>query len=265
MYKRHCHYVLLALGVTLIVINIIGAIKEVRSPILDRLDPSKALLAYDDALLQLEALEDSDAIHYVKNVNNIFHHAVHHVDWEGFSKTEIIESYSAVPIWENYILYFISAVLGRSGDVYEFTDYRRVLERGIGQCGQTSMALVDYLSGKGFMTGIVHLDGHVVATVEVKKGRWFVVDPDFGVTLPNSLSELENNLYIVDEYYKEFPEYNMRKYFSSKDNNEIIYGGAEARYPKAYYVEQLSYLFVWIIPLVIIGVYIYILALKKKL
>ena len=50
---------------------------------------------------------------------------------------------------------------------YELSNYRRALERGIGQCGQQAMTVIGFLQEQGFETAFVYLNGHVVATAEV--------------------------------------------------------------------------------------------------
>lgn len=236
----------IGIAMSLMGLNLVGVFKDLRSSLV-KSSTSKVILSYEQAVANLDLLHVDYSGEYVEQVNSIFNKSILHSAWNDFSEKDVIKYYVSVPVWENYVLYAFNVVLGREADVYEFTNYKRVLDRGIGQCGQSSMALVDYLSKKGMSTGIVELTGHVVATVKVG-GEWRIVDPDFGVYLPYSLEWLEVNPEVVDAYYNNYPEYEMRQYFVSNDDNYVTHGGAEARYPIGAYVEQVSYILIWLIP-----------------
>jgi hypothetical protein len=104
----------------------------------------------------------------------------------------------AIPITENWILYALAAIRPELRS-YIFWDPRKEIERGIGLCGNVSSALVGVLRQHGIDARFVGLTGHVV----VENGAWCILDPDVGVVIPNSLSEIENDPSIARRSYKD--------------------------------------------------------------
>lgn len=146
---------------------------------------------------------------------------------------------------------------------YEFCNYQKTLQRGIGRCGQQSLALVGLLHEQGFETGFFDLSGHTVATVKVADDRWYILDPDFGLAFPYQLkgSERYPERYprVVEAFFKEYPD---KKIVVSQDGEERVrperlykvtghrvrYGGPEIRWGRACPIERAAYILKWLLP-----------------
>jgi hypothetical protein len=63
-------------------------------------------------------------------------------------------------------------------------DFRAILAKGVGLCGTSALALVDYLGEQGQPAKILALGGHVVAYTTIE-GRNYIIDPDYGVLIPD--------------------------------------------------------------------------------
>ncbi len=107
-----------------------------------------------------------------------------------------------VPVYENYLLYLASYIRPDYFEKYEFVSARKALERGIGLCSQQAMAVRGAMKRNGVPARIVLLSGHVVVTAEVDRGEWWVLDPDYGVVIPKSISEIERDPEIIRPYYR---------------------------------------------------------------
>jgi hypothetical protein len=107
----------------------------------------------------------------------------------------------AIPITENWILYLLGAIHPELR-AYIFWDPRKEIERGIGLCGSVSSALVGILREHGIDARIVGLTGHVVVTAQVEDDAWYILDPDVGLVIPSSLSEVENDPSMVRRAYE---------------------------------------------------------------
>jgi hypothetical protein len=155
-----------------------------------------------------------------------------------------------VPIWENYILHALRFLKPDTYLAYEFCSWRKALHRGVGQCGQQSMAVIGFLQEHGYRTGFVYLAGHVVATAEVAPGQWYVLDPDYRVYMPHDLAALIAQPTL------------LRSYYDGKDGGSITYlrgaprielGGPSSRYPRACRIEQAAYIAKWAIPALLLS------------
>ena len=84
---------------------------------------------------------------------------------------------------------------------YEYANYKKALERRMGLCSQRANIVVGILSENKINANIIGLNGHVVLRAEDENGKWYVLDPDYGVVIPYDIYEIQNNLGLLKEYY----------------------------------------------------------------
>ena len=157
-----------------------------------------------------------------------------------------------VPVSENWVLYLLSYVKPSTYRDYEFCNWRRALRRGVGRCGQQSLALVSYLSEFGMDTGFVTLGGHVVATARVDSESWYMLDADYGGVIPFDISHAERDPSSVLPHYwsSVAAENRLHKLFAPE--NRVSYGGVRARYARACPIEAIAYWLKWLVPIVLL-------------
>ncbi|MBD3271881.1 MAG: hypothetical protein GF384_05030 [Elusimicrobia bacterium] len=249
----------LFIGLVLILINIIGLFKSMRNKAIFKNDETFfinditiRLNALDDAIQKMDDETDRD---FALRMNEMVHNAIAHYWNENAAK----KYYGTVPIWENYILYFFHFFKPESFTLYEFCNYEKALERGIGLCSQHAIILSEILREQGIQAQIVHLGGHIVVRVEVEKNIWHIFDPDYGIAIPKDIFTIEQNPENIKKYY--YPAIqNIRKpkkkilshlvSIYGKKDNRLFRNGMRDYLPRMYVVELLSYSAIWIIPVI---------------
>ncbi|MBI1923541.1 hypothetical protein HYR99_04745 [Candidatus Poribacteria bacterium] len=207
----------------------------------------KAIISHRDASDEIYAVKINDAIN--KGI-------AHYWRKEGIDKYKL-----RVPIYENYLLFLASYLYPSVYERYEFRNYRQALERGVGLCSQHAFILVGFLRENGIRCEPVGLSGHVVVTAQVDKSNdtWWILDPDYGVVIKQSLDEIEKNPEIIRPYYAEKGYDKNSAVTPSVDDLVRIYGkdgnyiGAGRRWG---YIESLSYILIWVIPLGLVSPYL---------
>ena len=245
---------MLAIGIALFLVNIAGLVIPIRAPeITDSYADfaRSSTLNYDEAIASLDRLIDSDLnrAKIVTEATRIFHYGMAHISLENIKDKGFDHYGMRIPVWENYILYLLSYIKPSTYYDYEICSYKRALARGTGRCGQQSLALVSFLSSNDIETGFIGLGGHAIATAKVSDDNWYMLDPDYGGVIPFGLSEAEKNPQSVIPYYwnsavvdlNMFPAY-------GPEYNTIRYGGPEARFGRACYIETATYIVKWAFP-----------------
>jgi hypothetical protein len=182
--------------------------------------------------------------------------------WDG----EIYKYNLTVPAYENYLLFAMSFFHPRI-ERYEFLNWKKALERGVGECSQHAIILSEILNENGIETDVLMLEGHVVASAQVNPGSWIVIDADFDVVIPYDLSEIEKNPAVVGPYYAEkgcgpmLVQYMINTY--GKEGN-VVYRDAShyKRFPGVF--EHMVYWGIWVIPILLSLPYISLLVKKRK-
>ncbi len=210
-------------------------------------------LPYAESVARLEAIPDGDAVSLVTQATRVIHEGIAHLDPADVARFGPDRLHMTVPVWENYLLFALAYLKPDTYRDYEFCSYRRTLERGVGRCGQQSLALVDFLSRRGLPTGFVDLGGHTVATADVGKGDWILLDPDYGAVIPFSIAQAEKAPESVIPYYWNDQVVRRQAYrvFDAQDNKVMI-GGPSARWKRACPIEQVAYLLKWLLPGVLV-------------
>ncbi len=259
---RLAAFVLFAAGALLMAINVTGLFLSLRNP---RLQSEKTLFKNDITITPPRLWKDirrrsgETDEQYVRRLNGVVSQAMAHTWDDRFTD----KYHFRVPIWENYILYFMSYAMPGPFLKYEFADYKKALERGVGLCSQHTLVLTEILREKGIGAQVIALDGHVVARVEIEKGRWIIADPDYGVIIPHDILKVQEEPEMVLPYYivatrnyrpggKGYsPEKIARIY--GRQNNYIIEEGAKGYMGTARYnFEKRSYRVKWLLPAVLL-------------
>lgn len=207
-------------------------------------------LDYQQSTLELEKLSGLGPTKYATSATYIISKSLAHIPWYEEANPEKFNQ--LVPVYENYILYLMGKLSGiPEFQKYHFTDYRRSLRRGIGICGDASMVLSQLLNNKGINNKIVTMNGHVV--VEAKIGETYVLDADFGVSIPHSMDEIKGNLMLIDDYYGEagFSDTDIRVLRAAYSGDSQYWEDTKHFMTNKYYFERFSYIAKWLIPILL--------------
>ena len=165
------------IGIILVCINVSGFFLPLRSPDVYQLNAGTNF-QIDLTEQQVWDVVQNTSIQrkqYLININSAVDRGVVHywgekdcvidgqnarcMDTEGIEKFHL-----RVPMYENYILYFMSYILPQHFLRYEFTDYRKALERGVGWCDQHTIILSGILESQNIESRMIITPHHVVAT-----------------------------------------------------------------------------------------------------
>jgi hypothetical protein len=247
-------------GTLLLTINVYGQLTSLRNPEIfteQKVFFKNDIVLTEDQVYAITNTAIGDRKVYVKNVNVAVNQGVaHYWNGEGLQKYHL-----QVPIYENYVLFVLSYIVPQNFRKYEFLDYRRALERGVGLCSQHAIILAGILNEKGITSKIIGLSGHVVLTAQVdeESNEWWVLDPDYGVVIPYDLDTIEKEPEIIKSFYAregyDDATINLLIGIYNKDGN-ILVGVGE--YSLMYrYFETASYILIWVLPLILILPYFY--------
>jgi len=243
---------LFLLGIGLMALNLIGLVTPPRS---SELINETATYFVNDLTLseqefyqRLEALDPSHRSDYLTQLSRLVSESVMHY-WQDEHRAE----YRILLPWsENFILRALAYVNPKYFAMYEFQDHRKAIARGVGLCSQHSIITAGFLAEQGIPAKLIELHGHVILTAEVDEGQWWLLDPDYGLVLPFSLQEAEENPAEVAQFYQRagFSDYDVDKVeeFFRTDNNIIFDGGAESYQTWLFVIEKISYVAKWAIP-----------------
>ena len=260
----------LLIGVVLLGINAAGLVLPLQHP---ELHTEKSKILKDQVVITEKQFykkvhrSDETIPEYATQLNEAVHQRLIYYEWE----KENGAKYWRLPIHENYLIYFSRQVLylyrwirgelavpGKAPVfMYEFADYRKVVERGIGLCAQHAVVVCSLLQKNNIACKMVMLDNHVVviAQVDPRNNVWWLLDSDFGVVVPHDFDKIIFNPDIAAPYYraKGYDKGKTAAIVSKFSSIKTIAGSvAEAFGEKRYYFELLSYYFVWIIPIALL-------------
>ena len=266
-------WLMLALGVILLGLNLYGLTQSIRKPDLQdtpqhllRFYPDR-LISYEDSLDlidDLAAFKNTDQL--VAKANAVVNDSLMHVEWK---KVDPVAYRQLIPVWENYFLYS----LGRFSDQpqlqrYHYSNYKRSIKRGIGVCGDAAIVLSSILDRYGIDNRLLSFaNGHVVVAYLSQDGVEYLVDPDFGVEMYVSLDELIRNPDVIRSTYS-------HRGYSDREIDVLVrvYASDYLEFDdtyhfmtKRYIFEEVSYYLKWPLPVLLIGLACLGLAwLKRK-
>lgn len=249
---RTLRIVLFSLGLALLAINIFGLFKSMRNP---EIYTEKNLGRLNDITIKLEDTKreivrkkgESDKV-FALRINDVVSKSMSH-----YWKKEDARKYNMrVPVWENYILFFVNSF--KKDNRYEFINYKKDLERGVGLCSAHSIVVKGILFDNGIEAQLWDIAGHVVVRAKVSEKEWYILDPDFGLVVPYDIPDIEANPEIVRPTYADMarlykPDYNDPY---TTDHVVEIYG-KEGNHIYTYdpLFENASYISKWLIPFII--------------
>jgi hypothetical protein len=199
---------------------------------------------------------------YITNLTDAVHKGIAHYWLDEIAKYNL-----TIPIYENYILYLMS-YFDPQYKKYEFVNYNKALERGVGLCSQYSFVITEILKEKGFDSRFVALTRHRVSTVRLSNGKWWVIDPNYNVVLPYSLKEIESNPKIVKQFYKnkgfsDTISSSMIDIYEKKGNRVYNKNGGKWYYTKSK-IEYWLYVLKWLIPFILFMPYLCYKFISRK-
>jgi hypothetical protein len=250
--KKIILFTLFCLGMILLALNISGLFKSLRNEDLyNEVTPYKddLTIRFEDARKMWDREETESAKEFAARATLLINKSMAH-----YWRNEGINSYyMRIPLWENYILRIKQWITGR--EKYEFRNYKKVIERGVGLCSQPCIGLKYLLDKYGLEADLWDLQQHIVVGVTFRDGTEYTLDPDYGYVIPFEMKELQNNPDLVREAYKNHDAVYASHVSEHKRTEDIVkmYTQDENR---IYYMkksfEDLSYLTIWIFPFLLI-------------
>jgi hypothetical protein len=250
------------IGLLLLFINIYGLSQSLRPSGLNedvlRFKQNDLLLSPDEFLNQVNRLPGEGETEYVIRLTDVIADGMAHVHWGKYDPDRF---YQRVPLWENYILYFMGRFSGiPEFERYHFTIAEKGIERGVGLCGDASMLMSEILKKEGIANKIITMPGHVVIAAQADSEEIWL-DPDFGVAIeaklevlkaePERLTKAYNNKGFIDN-----GESLVRN--GMEHHNYQTWNGVKHFVQKKYYFERLSYFLKWFIPIFLITIGLYL-------
>jgi len=244
--------VLFALGLILLVINIFGLLRSMRNPALytetntGRISDITISLA--DAKKEIKRRSGETDMEFALRINDVVSRSMMH-----YWKSEGAEKYYLrVPVWENYLLWAVS--LFREDKRYEFVNYKRDLERGVGLCSAHSIVVKGILLDNGIDASLWDIAGHVVVRAKVAEKEWYILDPDYGLVVPFDIPEIEANPEIVRPVYVEMSKLYKPDYGDPYTTDHVVeIYGKEGNHIYTYnaMLENIFYVAIWLIPVLL--------------
>jgi hypothetical protein len=266
---KKIYIALFVVGLALLSINLFGLFIPLKNPSIYKQSTGfkKDITLTTEETLAIIDQPITDKKEYVRKVNEAINKGILHY-WTG----EHEKDYNVIlPFYENYILYLLARTPGyKSVPRHEFCDYKKTIERGVGFCSQVSIALADILNKKNIHTNVIAWPQHTITEVEIDKNKWWTVDPDYGVVIEHKIDEIAKNPNLIKEPYKKhgYTENNIQglmEIYSSP--NRITYRYDEKGFGNCNttrkFKENLYYILIWIIPLILM-MPLFLLKIRKN-
>ncbi|MEP7259165.1 MAG: hypothetical protein ABI687_12260 [Flavitalea sp.] len=257
-----------AIGILLLSLNIIGLFKTLRNPAIYN-EENTLKNRIGDVTIPYPEIKDS-LIRQKNESDEAFAIRINRVVNKGFAhywkEAGIKKYYLQIPAWENYLLFAASYVDPEDYMRYEFTSYKKGLERGVGVCSGHSIVVKGVLNDNGIPASLWDIAGHVVVNARVEKDKSIVLDPDFGIVVPYDTTAINANPEIVRPYYANmaalyYPEA-IEPY--TTDHVVEIYGKeGNHTYTVDNWFEGFSYIAIWIIPFLLMAPLLFFFFRKK--
>ena len=253
-------------GLLLLGFNITGLFKTLRNPALKtEKTPYRNDLAvsFREAKKNWDRKADEDEKAYALRATMLVHDVMLH-----YWKDEGIKKYHLrVPVWENYLLWFAAWVKPVEYRKYEFRDYKKALERGVGICSQQAMALKGLLMANGIKASLWDIAGHVVVSATFGDGSQWILDPDYGKYVPYSIREIEENPERVRASYKDQNDVYaswLKKHKTTEDLVKEYEKTGNHIYSMNPTFEKFSYVAVWVIPFLLMIPFLFMQFKRKR-
>jgi len=263
-----CKLFIFILGFSLTTVNVYGLFQDIRPEHFSAGDlrfEGDIAVEYEKTLRALARNVGESEKDYTSRLSHVISKGLSHIHWVSFDNTKFNQ---LIPIWENYFLYFMGKVSNiPEFERYHFADYKRSLKRGIGICGDASMIMSQLLEIEGIQHNIINFPSHIVVGVNFKDGTEFVQDPDFGITIPYSPDDIQNNVSIVNDFYSNagYTESDLAKLHKIYNNKYKRWEDVEHFITKKYYFEYLSYALKWPLPILMVLLSLFLFIRQNKI
>ncbi len=240
--------ILFIAGLILLGFNITGLFKSLRNEDLyNEVTPYKddITVTFQEVKKQWNKRSDESDKEFALRANQLINNAMAHY-WkdEGIKKY-----YMHVPVWENYLLTLKQTLTGKKK--YEFRNYRKAVERGVGICSQPCIALQDLLLANNIEADLWDIWGHIVVDARFVDGSRYTLDPDYGKYVPHGMEQIMSDPELVREWYAD-QDAVYADHITEHRNTEDIVRLYEKDRNRIYHMnkgfEDFSYVAVWIIP-----------------
>jgi hypothetical protein len=240
---------LVLIGVALTVVNVVGLARGLALYPVGRefgegersLARTRPIAGFSEVRRRLDESDEAYAARVTRAING---HLVHSAG----------SRFPRVSALQNWILWLLGAVAPSRFQNLEFRNARFALQRGFGLCSQAALALADLLGRAGIPAEIAVLEGHVVVTAETAAGRWTVLDPDYGVTIPMTLDEIRPQAegVVARDYGSHYgPSVVARLVPAYASGYRLASRGGRERL-RAWF-ERVTFFLKWALPLAMIG------------
>lgn len=245
--------VLFGIGIFLLLLNTVGLFKSMRNEELYTLEheirnrKNDVVIRYPDIKKQLVRQEGESEQDFSIRVNSLVHDGFSHY-WK---KEGIDRFHMRVPAWENYLLYMASFVNPKKYERYEFSDYKKNLERGVGLCSSHSIVVKGVLNDHGIKAELLDVGGrHVVVRAEYADHSAYVLDPDYGVYAPHDTAAITVNPELVRASYQNMADLYYEDAVDPYTTDFLvdIFGRPKHTYAVNNKFEPISYVAIWVIP-----------------
>lgn len=242
--------ILFGMGVLLLLINISGLLKSMRHEDLYTEENTGRLndvtVRLEDAKKQLVRMDGESDKEFALRVNDVVSRSMSH-----YFKNEGKKKYNLrVPLRENYILFIANSF--REDNRYEFKNYKKGLERGVGLCSSHSIVVKGVLLDHGVEAHLWDIAGHVVVRARVSENEWYILDPDYGLYVPYDIAEIEADPEITRASYEHMADLYKPEYDDPYTTDKVVeLYGKEGNHIYTYDAgfENFSYIAIWILPL----------------
>ncbi|HEX5023836.1 MAG TPA: hypothetical protein VFV68_01130 [Agriterribacter sp.] len=245
-------------GIILLAINVIGLFKSLRNPEIYTLEHqiknrlNDVTIKYPDIKKMLVRKPNESNEDFAIRVNKVVNDGFAHY-WKdaGINKFNL-----RVPVWENYLLYAASYVYPGVYRKYEFSNYKKDLERGLGLCSSHSIVVKGVLKENGIKAELMDVGKrHVVVRAELSDTNAIILDPDFGVVVPFDTAAITANPELVRAPYQNMAAlyYPEAKEPYTTDLMVDIFGKRKYIYNVQNWFETFSYWAIWIIPFLLMA------------
>lgn len=253
--------ILLLAGLILLVINIYGLFRTMRNPAVYTEENTihnrikDITIKYPEIKEMLKKQENESDIDFAVRINKVVNDGFIH-----YWKPEGIEKYHLrIPVWENYLLYLASYINPGKYKYYEFSNYKKNLERGVGLCSTHSTIVKGVLLNNGIKAELLDVGGrHVVVRAEFDDSTAYILDPDFGIVVPFDTAAITANPELVRAPYGNMATlyYSDAKDPYTTDLIVNIFGKSKHVYSVENWFEYFSYWAKWILPFLLAFPYV---------
>ncbi len=247
---------LFGIGLFLLGINILGEFKTLRNPDIykedSRLFKTNADIKYEDIQKDLTRRQKESDKEYALRINDLVYRGMlYYWHEEGIKKYHL-----SVPVWENYLLFLNNSL--KSIDKYEFRNWKKNLERGVGLCSAYANVLQGILIENNIESRTWELTRHIVVEAKVSQDEWIVLDPNYGVFIPYSMKEIKAQPELVRPTYKNMADLHTQNTYKEPYTTDLmveIYGYEEtATFSPDPGFENFTYFAIWALPLLLLSV-----------